>query len=286
MNIISGMSIKGLSLSTIENFNSIPGLFLQMDGKERKEIRPRTSDGNLYLRSWTSKKEPFYQFSANTSYNVSNRLNHFSTDKGVISRYYQFDPPDGVKSGDVMRKMGVESDIAFVKNGAFGIYTISRHWKAVGTGGDTNATSIIEFGSFAAGQSAFVVNNLCNGVQGGIRLTYSNNGVATNSITTVLANNDSPMNEINSMGFVYKGNGVPNNYSLKINNSQKLTASHDINLQYPVTSMSLGRLQNLRDATVEVMLVLVYNFNGVSPAVIDQYDARIRVLLEQYKLTL
>lgn len=286
MNIIQGLQMQGLTLNTQENFNSIPGLFLELNGQERKQNRIFAGNGVEMLSTWSSKKEPFYQFLGNNAYSVSfPRINSFSTNKGVKTIPFQPDP-QGIIYGGGMSKGGITNDLLFLKNGAFGIYSISRHWKSTVAGGETNATSIIEFGAFGASSSSFVINNTCNGVQGGIRLTYSNSGATTYNATTVLNNNDNPMNQINSLGFLYRGSGVTDNYSLKINNVQKITTTHNMNLQLPVATMRVGFLQNTRDANVELMLLLVYNWNGVPQNVIDQYDARVREQLEQFKLTL
>jgi len=288
MNIIQGLQVQGLSLSTEENFNSIPGLTLWMDGSERRQDYAGLPNETQY---WQSKKEPFTQFSMFSANSFRPVGLIFSDPKCVRTITKQLTPEGTILRGARFNTGNNNGMYSFINSGgAFGIYLISRYNSPVAL--PDAAISPIIFGSNTTGNSQVRINYRINATAGNsYRVAFADNGTTFYQISP---NGSSilPINQINSFRYLFKGNGVSNNHSVFINNASSFTGTQDLaftptnNVTGPQLNIAENQIQLDRLITLEGYMVLVYNFNGISPTVIDDYDLRIRTLLEKYKLTL
>lgn len=266
MNIIQGLNIQGLSLSTQENFNSIPGLWQWNDARDRIEYT--NVSGVNRVTYWGDK---------------SSQVNNF-TRRSTTAPFYE----KGIwvcsnNASDYLQSN--RKDYTFLHNGSkFGIYTIQKNTWSIdnqvgffGVLNWTNATGVGLQGTLASNQNGRFGFILRGGAVSNVTKTMTN-------ILSVTHSNYTPSDTIAIQSFVNLGqtNGIKITYG----NASLTTTPFFTNLNdYPQGSNTCYYcVTGTSGQTVRAGMVLVYNWTGYSDQNVIDFDAKVRTLLNIEKL--
>ena len=263
MNIITGMVLRGLTLNTEKNFNSIPGLMQWNDARDRVDAPgnkvilwgDKSAQGNN-LFMYRAERQPTYE-------------------KALWIK----SPTDGIYLQSNRR------DYNFLHNGQkFGIYAIQKpEWSAATPAAASNL--IYTGGAGVTGLQGIFSTNLNPGRSG-----YVNRGVGTspsrliNNLLDPASPNYSPSNKIYATSFVNMGQTL----GIKISHGnalQSLPAFFPTMAEYPTGSHQVfTAISGVAGITARVGLLLIYNWTGYTGAQVQSFDAQVLELLNSEKL--
>lgn len=258
MNVLSGLMVEGMTLNTEDNFQSVPGLMLWPDARERVTL----DDGGKVV-FWGDKSTQ----ATNFIQNFENRQPGYEKNLWILSQ-------PAILGGNYMQSN--RKDYRFLHNGsACAVYSIIK----VDLLGNNQAI-IVNTSAGGTGISIFVSKGSNGSIS--IRVKNGNTDVRNNYITNVA--NTVGSNPIMIFRYVFKGRTVPNNMLVSLGNFNTTFTNN-------ATGYSAGDNSYFRIAGSDEIgkplrtgLTLLYNWNGLPSATIDAYDANVMALLNKERL--
>lgn len=259
------MVLRGLKLITVENFNSIPGLVQWNDGRERVQL----SGGRVMF--WGDK---------------STQANNFQANSASAAPYYE--KGIWVYSNDSSIYLrSPRKDYNFLHNGSkFGIYLIQKTTWSLGT--PVGLFGAINYSNAAGTGLQGVLSSSSSSGRFGFILRGGASS-STKQITNLLnaSNaNYTPSDSIIAQSFVNFGQtgGIEIRYGNAVT-SPRLTPFFPTLGEYPQGPNFLQyAVTATAGQTVRVGMILVYNWTGYSDAQVEDFDLRVRNLLNQERI--
>jgi len=263
MNEIRGLSVKGLTLLTEKNFNSIPGLWQCNDARERVDaVAGKVS----YWGDKSSQGNNLFQLTASKKPSYEHGLWVTSNDTTIY-----------LKSN--------RRDYRFLHNGQkFGIYAIQKPTWSLSS--STSAFNLVYTGGAGVtGLQGIIGSNLNQGRTGYIlRGGASSPGKLLTNLLDPASPNYSPSGHIYTSSFVNLGQtlGVKSTFGNAIAST---TSFFPTMAEYPTGDhFTFYVATGAAGLTIRIGLLLIYNWTGYTGAQVASFDSQVMELLNHERM--